>query len=108
MKRLFNTALAALTVLGSVPALADTFPSKSVTLIAPFPAGGSTDVLARLIATRLGARAASRSTACARRATSMWPASLSIRQSTWRAMIWAVSSIPTPPTASPWPAIRGA
>jgi tripartite-type tricarboxylate transporter receptor subunit TctC len=56
MKRLLGTALTALAVLGTVPALADSYPSKSVTLIAPFPPGGSTDVLARLIATRLGAR----------------------------------------------------
>lgn len=56
MQRFLSTALSALAVLGAVPALADTFPSKPVTLIAPFPPGGSTDVLARLIATRLGAR----------------------------------------------------
>ena len=56
MKRLLSTALSALAVLGAAPALADTFPSKPVTLIAPFPPGGSTDVLARLIATRLGAK----------------------------------------------------
>lgn len=56
MKRLFCTALAALAAFGSAPALADTYPSKPVTLIAPFPPGGSTDVLARLLASRLGAR----------------------------------------------------
>ena len=56
MQRLLSTALSAMAVLGAAPALADTFPSKPVTLIAPFPPGGSTDVLARLIATRLGAK----------------------------------------------------
>ncbi|RYF27138.1 MAG: tripartite tricarboxylate transporter substrate binding protein [Comamonadaceae bacterium] len=56
MKRLLSIALAASAVLGSAPAIAETYPSKPVTLIAPFPPGGSTDVLARLLASRLGAR----------------------------------------------------
>jgi tripartite-type tricarboxylate transporter receptor subunit TctC len=55
-RRLATTTMAAIAVLGSVSAMADTYPSKPVTLIAPFPPGGSTDVLARLLATRLGAR----------------------------------------------------
>ncbi|WPB58902.1 tripartite tricarboxylate transporter substrate binding protein [Xylophilus sp. GOD-11R] len=56
MKKLISTALAALAVVGAAPVLADTYPSRPVTLIAPFPPGGSTDVLARILATRLGAR----------------------------------------------------
>lgn len=56
MKRLLSIALAASAVFGSAPAIAETYPSKPVTLIAPFPPGGSTDVLARLLASRLGAR----------------------------------------------------
>ncbi|MBT2302046.1 tripartite tricarboxylate transporter substrate binding protein [Variovorax paradoxus] len=35
---------------------ADTWPTKPITLIVPFPAGGSTDAVARLIALRLGER----------------------------------------------------
>ncbi|HSW05809.1 Bug family tripartite tricarboxylate transporter substrate binding protein [Aquabacterium sp.] len=37
-------------------ALAADWPSKPITLVVPFPAGGSTDAVARLIAQRLGAR----------------------------------------------------
>jgi tripartite-type tricarboxylate transporter receptor subunit TctC len=38
------------------PALAQTFPSKTVRMIAPFAPGGATDVLARLTAQKLGER----------------------------------------------------
>ena len=37
------------------PAHADNFPSRPITLIVPFPPGGSTDLAARLIADRMGA-----------------------------------------------------
>jgi tripartite-type tricarboxylate transporter receptor subunit TctC len=37
------------------PALAQTFPSHSLTIIVPYPAGGPTDVLARLVAQHAGA-----------------------------------------------------
>ena len=46
--------LAALSLaLPAVPALAETYPSKPVKLIVPYPAGGTTDIIARLIATQL-------------------------------------------------------
>ncbi len=46
---------AALGALLAGPALAqDKWPSKPITYIAPFPAGGTTDILARLIAQKLG------------------------------------------------------
>ena len=44
---------AALAVLPGMAA-AETFPTKPVTLIVPFPAGGTTDVLARSLAEKLG------------------------------------------------------
>jgi tripartite-type tricarboxylate transporter receptor subunit TctC len=37
------------------PAYADTFPSRTITLIVPFPPGGSTDVAGRIIADKMGA-----------------------------------------------------
>ncbi len=46
----------ALVLLGFfVPAWADNYPSRPITLIVPFPPGGSTDVAARIIADRMGA-----------------------------------------------------
>ena len=48
-------AVAAVSALG-LPVLAqDKWPSKPITFIVPFPAGGTTDVLARLIGQKLGA-----------------------------------------------------
>ena len=37
------------------PAQADNFPSRPITLIVPFPPGGSTDVAARIMADKMGA-----------------------------------------------------
>jgi len=36
------------------PARADNFPSRPITLIVPFPPGGSTDVAARFMADKMG------------------------------------------------------
>ena len=38
---------------GIVGALADTFPSRPITLVVPFPPGGSTDIAARIMAERM-------------------------------------------------------
>ena len=45
-------ALALVAALG--PAYADSYPSRPITLIVPFPPGGSTDVAARIIADKMG------------------------------------------------------
>ena len=39
----------------AAPGLAQTFPSHTITLIVPFPPGGSTDVAGRILAEKMGA-----------------------------------------------------
>jgi len=48
-----SMAAAAALALGAGAAQAQNWPSKAVTIVVPFPAGGTTDVLARAIATKL-------------------------------------------------------
>ena len=45
-----------LVLAGSHPCSAASYPAKSLRLIVPFPPGGSTDVVARLLVERLGAQ----------------------------------------------------
>ena len=49
---LMGVVLAAFALIA--PAQADNYPSRPITLIVPFPPGGSTDVAARIIADRMG------------------------------------------------------
>ncbi|RYG14781.1 MAG: tripartite tricarboxylate transporter substrate binding protein [Burkholderiales bacterium] len=57
-RKLFNSALAATAVAAGSIALPswaqDKYPSKNVTYLVPFPAGGTTDILARIIGQKLG------------------------------------------------------
>ena len=47
-------ALALFAAIAAVAARADTYPSRPITLIVPFPPGGSTDVAGRIIADKMG------------------------------------------------------
>jgi tripartite-type tricarboxylate transporter receptor subunit TctC len=48
-----SACLAALLLAAPEPVRADTYPSKQITLVVPFAAGGSNDVIARVIAERI-------------------------------------------------------
>ena len=53
MKMKAFAALAAVTFALTVSAQADDYPSRSMTMIIPFAAGGPTDVLGRMVAGRM-------------------------------------------------------
>src|SRR3954462_12744314 len=54
MRRIYSIALAmALACVVSAPALAQTYPSKTVSVIVPYPAGGSVDGVARILVQKL-------------------------------------------------------
>lgn len=55
MKKIILAATLASAVLGCVvSASADTYPSRTVSLVVPYPAGGSVDGVARILAQKLG------------------------------------------------------
>ena len=51
-----------LAAVGPLRALADTWPSKPITLVVPFPPGGSTDLIARALAAKMGEKLGSGAT----------------------------------------------
>lgn len=53
IRTLFTAFLAFAISVGAAPAHAQTYPTKPVTLVVPFPPGGVTDILGRLVADRL-------------------------------------------------------
>lgn len=53
MKKVFRVLAAALAVVMATPLSAQTFPSKTLRLVVPFPAGGSTDAITRVVGKRL-------------------------------------------------------
>jgi tripartite-type tricarboxylate transporter receptor subunit TctC len=55
-KRLLFSALTASLVLLAWPAAAQTYPAKPIKIVVPFPAGGTSDVLARLIGQKMTER----------------------------------------------------
>jgi len=55
LKKLTKNSLASLALCGVMgAAIAQSYPTKTITIIVPFPPGGTTDVLARAVAQKLG------------------------------------------------------
>jgi putative tricarboxylic transport membrane protein len=54
MKALATAALSALAVVSSLPASAQPYPTRPITVVVPFPAGGPSDVVARIVAEHMG------------------------------------------------------
>ena len=52
-KRLFTIALSAALTAFALPVVAQTYPAKPIKIVVPFPAGGTSDVLARILGQKL-------------------------------------------------------
>jgi len=55
-RTLLAAAVGAITLLGASGAAAQAWPAKPIRLMVPFPPGGSTDIVARIVAQKLGER----------------------------------------------------
>lgn len=53
LKLLLGLAVSAACLLTAPAALAQAYPSKPIRMIVPFPAGGTTDIVARIVAQRM-------------------------------------------------------
>jgi tripartite-type tricarboxylate transporter receptor subunit TctC len=54
VRKLLSSTLIVAVLTGVAPVLAQTYPSRPITLIVPYAAGGSVDVVARVVANKLG------------------------------------------------------
>jgi len=54
MRVLATLAIVALSAVASLPASAQPYPSRPITVVVPFPAGGPSDVVARIVAEHMG------------------------------------------------------
>jgi len=55
-RTLATLTIVALGILGSQPVIAQPYPAKPIRLVVPFPPGGSTDIVARIVAQKLAER----------------------------------------------------
>ena len=55
-RRILFAALMAVATLHAAPVVAQTWPTKPIRLMVPFPPGGSTDIVSRIVAQKLGER----------------------------------------------------
>ena len=53
LRKAVGIAVSTLSILASAGALAQAFPSKPIKMVVPFPAGGTTDIVARIVAQKM-------------------------------------------------------